>query len=215
MDRKNRPLLIAQNGIINDKQWFLDEGMLIGRDQECDLVIDDRQVSRKHARVYQTSEGVFLEDLESKNGTYVNHKRVEGVVQLFEGDVVQIALIQQFLFVSSDATIPLSEAKANRLIYLDQKNKTVWVGDEKIDPPLSVQQYALLNCLYEKAGNIVSRIEIISRVWPHSVGMGVSDEAIDALVRRLRYRLAEYDKSTEFIETVRGYGFRLKNPNKK
>lgn len=215
MEKKNTPLLIAQSGKLNSKQWLLDEVLLIGRESDCDLVIDDRQVSRRHARLYQTPEGVFLEDLDSKNGTYINHKKIEGAAPLNEGDVIQIALIQEFLFVSSDATIPLSEEQVYRVIYIDKKNNVVWVGDKKIDPPLSLQQYILLNCLFEQAGSIVPRTQIIARVWPDASGVGISNEAIDALVRRLRYRLAEYDAHTEFIETVRGYGFRLQNPVRK
>ena len=43
-------------------------------------------------------------------------------------------------------------------------------------------------------------------------GMGVSEQAIDALVRRLRDRLAEVDEGHQYIVTVRGHGFRLDNP---
>jgi DNA-binding response OmpR family regulator len=39
----------------------------------------------------------------------------------------------------------------------------------------------------------------------------VTDDAIDALVRRLRQRLAEIDPEYNFVVTVRGYGFRLDN----
>lgn len=212
MEIKNTPLLIAQNGKLNSMQWLIEDEMVIGRENDCDLVIDDRQVSRRHARVFQTPQGVFLEDLNSKNGSYVNHKRIEGKVQISEGDVIQIALIQEFLFIASDSTIPLSEEQAYRVLHIDQENNVVWVNGKKIDPPLSIQQYILLLCLSEHMDGIVSRTDIVARVWADSSGAGISNEAIDALVRRLRYRLAEYDANTEFIETVRGYGFRFKNP---
>ncbi len=215
MEKKNIPLLIAQSGKLNSKQWLLEDEVIIGRDADCDLVIDDRQVSRRHARIYQTSEGVFLEDLNSKNGSYINHKKIEGTAQIFEGDLIQVALIQEFLFISSDATIPLSEEQVYRIVFIDKKNNVVWVGDKKVDPPLSLQQYTLLLCLFEHTGSIVSRMEIVSRVWADSSGAGISNEAIDALVRRVRYRLAEYDADIEFIETVRGYGFRFQNPIRK
>jgi DNA-binding winged helix-turn-helix (wHTH) protein len=41
---------------------------------------------------------------------------------------------------------------------------------------------------------------------------GVSEQSIDALVRRLRDRLTEFDKEHQYIVTVRGQGFRLDNP---
>jgi DNA-binding winged helix-turn-helix (wHTH) protein len=41
---------------------------------------------------------------------------------------------------------------------------------------------------------------------------GVSDQALDALIRRLRDRLAALDPTHQFIDTVRGHGIRLDNP---
>ncbi len=49
-------------------------------------------------------------------------------------------------------------------------------------------------------------------MWPEAIGEGVSEQAIDALVRRLRDRLAEVDPTFQYIVTVRGHGFRLDNP---
>jgi DNA-binding response OmpR family regulator len=52
----------------------------------------------------------------------------------------------------------------------------------------------------------------VQAVWPETSGAGVSKQAIDALVRRLRERLNEHDARSNFIVTVRGHGFRLENP---
>ena len=57
-----------------------------------------------------------------------------------------------------------------------------------------------------------TRDEVIAAVWPEAVGEGVSEQAIDALVRRLRDRLAEIDADHQYLVTVRGHGFRLDNP---
>ena len=56
---------------------------------------------------------------------------------------------------------------------------------------------------------MVSRDEIVGAGWPEAVGDGVSEQAIDALIRRLRDRLAEADSEHDYILTVRGHGFRL------
>jgi DNA-binding response OmpR family regulator len=56
----------------------------------------------------------------------------------------------------------------------------------------------------------VDREKIIEAVWPGTDGIGVSEQAIDALVRRLRDRLTELDEY-EYVVTVRGHGFRLEN----
>jgi len=46
--------------------------VIIGREPDCQVVVDDRQASRHHARILQTEDGYVLEDLGSKNGTYLN-----------------------------------------------------------------------------------------------------------------------------------------------
>ncbi|MFH1312129.1 MAG: ATP-binding protein [Candidatus Eisenbacteria bacterium] len=61
----------------------------VGREGSCDLALDDRTVSRRHARVSVTEEGVYLEDLESRNGTYVSGRRV-GKHKLSPGETASI-----------------------------------------------------------------------------------------------------------------------------
>ena len=49
-------------------------------------------------------------------------------------------------------------------------------------------------------------------MWGEDQMAGVSDQALDALIRRLRDRLAALDPTHQFIDTVRGHGMRLDNP---
>ena len=80
---------------------------------------------------------------------------------------------------------------------------------EVYNPPLSLHQYRLLQALWDTGGGVVTRDAIINTVWPEASGEGVSEQAIDALVRRLRDRLAEIDPEWQYVITVRGHGFRL------
>ena len=81
-----------------------------------------------------------------------------------------------------------------------------------LDPPLSPAQFTLLALLNSQPGRVFSRDEIIERVWTQESAEGVSDEAIDALVRRIRLRIREVDPEKDYIETVRGYGFKINRP---
>lgn len=63
---------------------------VIGRDQSCDLVLDDPRVSREHARLTREADATILEDLRSSNGTFVNGIRVEMPLRLRVGDIVAI-----------------------------------------------------------------------------------------------------------------------------
>ena len=93
---------------------------------------------------------------------------------------------------------------------LDNEQRTVTIGNESLSPPLSLAQFRLLQALYEADGAVVDRDAIVEAVWPGTGGIGVTEQAIDALVRRLRDRLAELD-DYEYVVTVRGHGFRLEN----
>ena len=186
---------------------------MLGRESTCDVVIADRQVSRFHARLTPTPEGVILEDLGSKNGTHHNGNPLASPVMLQDGDLVQVSFVQEFMFFTSDATMPLTEGsgKPGRLV-MEQKSRRVWVNQKQVVPPLSAQQFKLLWLLYESAGQVISRMDLVSAVWGEDQAAGVSDQALDALIRRLRDRLAALDSTHQYIDTVRGHGVRLDNP---
>jgi len=207
------PLLVAQEGPLKGQRWQLSETIVLGREPTCDVVIADRQISRFHARITPTHEGVILEDLGSKNGTHHNGVSLSAPVVLQDGDLVSVALAQQFLFLTSDATMPLLEGatQPGRLM-MDQKSRRVWVNQQQLVPPLSAQQFKLLWLLYESQGQVVSRPDLVSTVWGDEQAAGVSDQALDALIRRLRDRLGALDPTHQYIDTVRGHGIRLDNP---
>ncbi len=207
------PMLVAQEGPLKGLRWPLNRPIVLGRESTCDVVIADRQVSRFHARLTPTAEGIVLEDLGSKNGTHHNGNALSTPVMLQDGDMVQISFVQQFLFFTSDATMPLTEGagKPGRLM-MDQKSRRVWVNQQLIVPPLSAQQFKLLWLLYENVGQVISRTDLVAVVWGEEQSTGVSDQALDALIRRLRDRLATLDPAQKYIDTVRGHGVRLDNP---
>lgn len=71
-----------------------DGDFVAGRVPDCDLVLDDVLVSRRHARFRVDDEQLQVEDLESRNGLLVNGQQVRGTVQLKPGDVVGIGAQQ-------------------------------------------------------------------------------------------------------------------------
>jgi DNA-binding response OmpR family regulator len=126
------------------------------------------------------------------------------------GDVIGIALCAKLTFVEDEATAPVVLIEQPQpSIKMDLAAKRVWVAGVEVDPPLSLAQYTLLELLYKNAGNVVSRDRVVEAVWPDEEAEGISEQAIDALARRLRERIAEVDADTKYVETVRGHGFRL------
>ncbi len=211
------PVLIAQAGKLQGQIWHLDKDeLIIGRGSDCDVVIPDRQVSRHHACVRRTMDGFYIEDLGSKNGTHLNGSQIQIPELLQDGDVVQVALAVRLSFVGTEATVPLTVSETDQMILgrmrMDPQAHRVTIGDAEVEPPLSPPQYRFLELLYRNPGRVVSRDEIAEFVWPGTKGIGVSNQAIDALVRRVRDRLAEIDPDHAYVVTVRGHGFRLDNP---
>jgi DNA-binding response OmpR family regulator len=216
MDPQEVPLLMVQDGALAGHEFRLDrDAMTLGRGEECDFVVPDRQISRVHMRVRRQATGYFLEDLDSKNGTFVNGRQLTAGVPVFlqDGDEIQLALSVRMLFVGAEATLPLAAHEelpaVSGELRLDKAQRRVWIGDRELQPPLSLAQYRLLELLCDASGRVVSREEVVAAVWPEAVEEGVSEQAIDALVRRLRDRLAELGNDHEYIVTVRGHGFRL------
>jgi len=216
-DIQEAPILVGQSGDFDGIKFAMENDIFIlGRDPDCDIVILDRQISRQHARLERRGAGTYLRDLGSKNGTYLNGKSVSDEMLVQDGDVIQVALAASFVFIGSDATMPLSMQDASQLglgrMRMETRSHRIWLQNVEIDPPLSPPQYRLMELLYDHPERIITRDEIADVVWPGTDGVGVSDQAIDALVRRLRDRLAEVDEDHNYIVTVRGHGFRLDNP---
>ncbi len=223
MERNNEdtPVLVGQSGPLDGQRWMVRNRIILGRDMECDIMIPSRQVSRKHARLIVTNSGATIEDLGSKNGTHLNGAMVSDPEILKDGDVIQIAFAQQFIFLSSDATMPLEMGTTGGiaparegLLKLQKSSRQVWIGNEEVIPPLSASQFQLLEILYQRQDRVVPRKEIISEIWGAENAVEVSEQALDALVRRLRDRLAAIDASHPFVITIRGHGLRLDNPPK-
>ncbi len=214
MERPEVPMLVAYEGALAGQRWLVEgDELLIGRGSDCDVILPERQVSRHHARIERVAAGVYaLYDLGSKNGTFVNGEEVRDRPRILEdGDEIQIALCVKLGFVGADATLPLEVEGPARGLRVDRAARRVFVGGQELIPPLSPAQYRLLVALLDAEGQVVSREEVVSAVWPEEAAEGISEQAIDALVRRLRERLVSADPDHQYIVTVRGHGFRLEN----
>ncbi len=207
----SRPLLIVYKGALKGTRWPVEgDVFILGRDAECDLVFPERQISRFHARVERDSEGYLIRDMGSKNGTFLNGELLmTQPFRLQDGDEISLALTVDIGFVAGEVTLPLDKAmRASLDLEVDHESRRVHLGRKELDPALSPAQFRLLTLLIEFDGNVVSREDVIKAVWPDAVG-GVTDQAVDALVYRLRERLSELDADHNYIATVRGHGFRF------
>ena len=65
-------------------------GVLIGRSPECTLVLDDEFSSGRHARIFAGPDGWLVEDLGSRNGTFLGGQRLTGTAPVTIGSVLRI-----------------------------------------------------------------------------------------------------------------------------
>lgn len=205
-------MLVLRDGD-QERTWPLAgrDSVVIGRDEQCAICLPDRSVSRHHAAVRRSGRGYVLDDNNSKNGTWLNGQPVTGEPRpLKDGDDISIAARYKLWYVDADATAPLTFA--GRGIRIDPDTMHIFVNGHVLAPPLSAQQLALVKVLMDADGGLVPREAIIAAVWPEIERDGVSDDSIDALVKRVRQRLGEIDARHSYVVTIRGYGFRLDQP---
>ena len=73
----------------------LEEGEhLIGRDPDAEIFLNSAGVSRRHARIMISAGRATIEDLGSKNGTFVGDQRVEGTGSLGDGDIIGVGSVK-------------------------------------------------------------------------------------------------------------------------
>lgn len=95
MDQESLPSLEVLNGVTQGKRIFLTddtEEMTLGRDPSCDFAINEFVISRNHAKIVKRWGGITLVDLESKNGTYINNRRITEEF-LHDGDRLALGTI--------------------------------------------------------------------------------------------------------------------------
>jgi pSer/pThr/pTyr-binding forkhead associated (FHA) protein len=125
MDRQ--PVLVVTKGPIEGARFPVEaDGLTLGRDEECSVVLDDPNVSRFHARLVFHNASIWVQDAGSRNGVFLNGKRVVRHKQLGPGDELLIGDHGFTLELEMPAPQPsltgtivaTSEVKSNRLLVL-------------------------------------------------------------------------------------------------
>ena len=90
IDGPGAALVIRSGGGRAGESFRLDdERIAIGRSPDAGIFLDDVTVSRNHALLVQRKDGIYIDDLGSLNGTYVNRSRIESR-KLEDGDEIQV-----------------------------------------------------------------------------------------------------------------------------
>jgi len=177
--------------------------VFIGRAVDCDIVVSSKNVSREHARIQQEGRRWFVEDMNSTNGTFLNDERVIGRQELRDGDILGVGDVP-FTFHDPDTTV-----RENAIPDLEVDLAAGVVRLNRRAVSLSSKEYALLNYLYERRGQVCSKDDIGQAVWPEYESGEVFDYQIENLVRRLRTHIELDPADPQLLVTVRGLGYKL------
>lgn len=85
--------LIVRDPLDDERKLYVDSTCLIGRDLRRDVVLHDAEVSRSHAELRPCDGRWRLADLGSRNGTYVNGRRIVGPVDIGPGDELRLGRV--------------------------------------------------------------------------------------------------------------------------
>ncbi len=127
--------LIVQSGKHQGKRLRLppDGEVLIGRDQDCQVRVASSDVSRHHCALKQTSDGLLVRDLGSRNGTYLNDVLMEEETLLQPGDLLRVGPIV-FQVPGGKTDLPSAQAKdrAKGAAPLSDDDIAAWLSQEAL-----------------------------------------------------------------------------------
>lgn len=190
-----------------------------------DIELNDEVVSRRHLEILLKDGKYWVRDLGSTNGTMLNDDRLiaGNLYELkhnckiglgVEGTAARTVLV--FKETEDTGIIPRKGSPAIKhgavsevtWLNIDEGKKEVLVDGKP--RKLSKKEYDLLLFLYQNAGNVCSRDEIIEAVWPESRDpSAISDATLDQLVHRLREKVEPDPARPTRIVSKKAFGYML------
>jgi pSer/pThr/pTyr-binding forkhead associated (FHA) protein len=87
-------LRVVSAGALANKEFTVGNEVTLGRGQGCQVQLPDPMVSQLHARLFRKDKGLFIEDLGSTNGTFLNGRKVGAPARLNRGDRIRVGPIE-------------------------------------------------------------------------------------------------------------------------
>lgn len=111
-------------------QYFSSHQTMVGRHEKCDLCLMDSMVSRNHCLILHEGQRFVVKDLESRNGTWVNGRRIKNRRQIRSGDVIQIGPFRLLFEPQTLENVPLESqtldmSRARQKIFLHKEETGV------------------------------------------------------------------------------------------
>jgi len=152
--------------------------LFVGRSTHCDVTIADRFLSRRHARLFDSGEGWRIEDLGSRNGTFINGRQVEQPAPIQAGDVIALSAslikVQAMLEVDapSDAVtdVPSTDRLLRSAVEVLRRTGTP-PPDGDVSDASALRRYAarlaLLNNVHQAMARSISLDDLLELILDH------------------------------------------------
>ena len=124
----SRATLVSRHaGTFGSRYSLVADELIIGRAQDAGLFLDSSGVSRHHARLSWNGSTYVLEDLKSKNGTWINDRRLTDPASLKNGDVIRFGDLPFVFSLDDSATMTFRSAPLPSLVtilFTDMESST-------------------------------------------------------------------------------------------
>lgn len=137
--------------------------------------------------------------LQSKDGA--NNEKLRRLGLFGASGENAIPLLTEFI-----STLP----KEKNALILDPEKNDIFLNKRPLSDELSGSEFRLLRYLMQNEGRVCEKDEIIEAVWRESATReGVTDQALDQIIYRLRKKIESNPNEPVFIKTVKGQGYRF------
>ncbi len=134
-------------------------GVILGRDSQCDIVLPDRQISRRHALIYRDPLGRWLiQDLDSHNGVFVDNRKID-THRLLPGEEITIGPFIVHLRTDKTTIMAGEHPKTETTYQEDSLEQTILATGDKIEP-LTADNLQFFNRIGEQLSTVTSSSRI-------------------------------------------------------
>lgn len=138
--------LKAISAELEGKEVSIDTDMLVGRHQDADILLQSAEISRRHAAFLVKDDALWVQDLKSSNGTFVNDVRVDEQKLLKDSDIVQFASLKFYIYapaVQGEATTEAVVAPVESVEKVEEIEQPVEaIATSEIEPPVVAKKTA-------------------------------------------------------------------------
>ena len=162
----------AITGELTGQEISIDRDMLVGRHQTADILLQQSEISRKHAAFLLKEHALWLQDLGSSNGTYVNNVQIAAETLLKQGDIVQFASLKFSVFEPAKALEDVVESV-----------EAATLGAAVVETPISQPSEAVAASETAQA-EVSADAPVVEPELPKTAAQHMSDQGMPELKER-------------------------------